>query len=124
MNKKILGLLIVFASLSCMLFAVSKERKAIDDFLAEYEKFVVKAEKAAESNKISDLTNLSLESLTLSEKAQKVESAEEWTLSDSMKYLDLTNRYAAAIDKLSGSSSSTTTATTDDYNDLLKSFGF
>lgn len=121
--KKFLSLLVMLTGFTCLLFAVSKQRQAIDAFLKEYEAFVVKAEKAADTNKISDLTNLSLESVKLAEKAQNVENTTEWTPADSVKYLGLTNRYAAAINKLSGNPEPQT-ADTADINDMLKSYGY
>ena len=121
--KKFLSLLVMLTGFTCLLFAVSKQRQAIDAFLKEYEAFVVKAEKAADTNKISDLTNLSLESVKLSEKAQNVENTTEWTPADSVKYLGLTNRYAAAINKLSGNPEPQT-ADTADINDMLKAYGY
>jgi len=125
--KKILSVFVLLFGLSCVLFAVSKQRKSIDDFFKEYETFVVKAEKAAASNKVSDLTNLSMESLKLSEACQKIENTDEWTIADSKKYLELTNRYSIAINILSGNTNATSAdanAALDDYNDLLKSYGY
>ena len=123
MYKKVLTVLVVLCALSCALFAVSKQRKAIDDFLKEYDTFVIKAEKAAETNKISDLTKLSMESLSLSEKVEKIENTDEWTLADSKKYLDLTTRYSNAINKLSGTTSSAAQDTNAAMNDMLKAYG-
>ena len=71
MNKKIISVLAILATLTCALFAAST-RKDIDAFLKEYETFVVKAEKAAASNKISDLMSMSLESVKLAEKYDKM----------------------------------------------------
>ena len=125
--KKILSLFVLLLGMSCVLFAASKQRKTIDDFFKEYETFVVKAEKAAASNKLSDLNNLSMESLKLTEACQKVENTADWTLADSQKYLELTNRYSAAINKLSGNTSATSAdanAALNDYNDMLKSYGY
>ena len=120
MNKKFLTGLFIFLGISCLLFAVTKDRKAINDFLAEYETLVVKAEKAAATNKLSDLTNLSLEASKFAEKAQNVQDTNEWTLQDSTKYLNLTNRYSTAVNKISGATVDTAAST----EDLLKSYGF
>lgn len=120
--KKLISVLIVLGTLACSVFAAGN-RKAIDDFFLEYEAFVVKAEKAAESNKISDLTNLSLESVKLAEACDKIDDTDAWTLDDSAKYLKLTNRYSAAVSKLSEATTSTA-VTTDDYDALLKAYGF
>lgn len=120
--KKLISVLVVLGTLACSVFAAGN-RKAIDDFFKEYEAFVVKAEKAAESNKISDLTNLSLESVKLAEACDKIDDTDAWTLDDSAKYLKLTNRYSAAVSKLSEATTSTA-VTTDDYDALLKAYGF
>ena len=88
-------------------------RNSIDAFLKEYEKFVVKAEKAAEKNDAASLVNLSVESIKLAEKAEKMEDDDEWTSSDATKYLELSSRYAAAAAKMSGSSGSIDTGSLD-----------
>ncbi|MCR4580827.1 MAG: hypothetical protein K5681_10830, partial [Treponema sp.] len=96
------------------------QRQAIDSFFKEYEVFVTKAEKAADSGKLSDLTKLSLEAVKFTEKIEELEDVDEWTLADSKKYLDLSNRYSKAALKLSESSSNML----DDYSSLLDSYDF
>lgn len=116
MNKKIISVLAILATLTCALFAAST-RKDIDAFLKEYETFVVKAEKAAASNKISDLMSMSLESVKLAEKYEKIKESKEWTTADSTKYLKLTNRYTKAASKITSDLSDNTDA-------LLNAFSF
>ncbi|MBQ4378583.1 MAG: hypothetical protein II821_05235 [Treponema sp.] len=122
--KKFLTVLLVLFGVTLAVFADAKSRKSIDDFMKEYETFVTKAEKAANTNKVSDLTNLSMESLKLSESAQKIQNTKDWTLKDSQKYLELTNRYSAAVNKLQGATNSAAQSATNSYNDLLKSYGY
>ena len=88
-------------------------------FLKEYETFVVKAEKAAQTNKISDLTKLSLESAKLAEKCEALEDSDEWTIADTKKYLDLSTRCTNAISKLSSSTTSAASSALDDYDAFL-----
>ena len=116
MNKKIISVLAILATLTCALFAAST-RKDIDAFLKQYETFVVKAEKAAASNKISDLMSMSLESVKLTEKYDKIKDSKEWTTADSTKYLKLTNRYTKAASKVTSDLSDNTDA-------LLNAFSF
>jgi DNA-binding ferritin-like protein len=122
--KKILTLFVVLFGVSLFVFADAKSRKSIDDFMKEYETFVIKAEKAAETNKLSDLTNLSMESLKLAEKAEAAQTATDWTLKDSQKYLELTNRYSVAINKLSGTTNTAVENTDAATADLLKAYGY
>ena len=78
-------------------------RKQIESFLDEYEKFVVKAEKAAQKNDITSLMKMSAGALEFAEKADNFEDADDWTASDAERYMNLSNRYAAAVSKISGS---------------------
>ena len=78
-------------------------RKQIDNFLDEYEKFVVKAEKAAQKNDMTSLMNMSAGAAEFAEKADNFEDADDWTASDAQRYMNLSNRYAAAVSKISGS---------------------
>ncbi|MCR4735626.1 MAG: hypothetical protein K5829_11540 [Treponema sp.] len=119
MNKKIFGLLIVLISLSCAIFAASKQRQDIDKFLKEYEVFVTKTEKAANTGKIVDLADLSIEALKFTEEAEKIEDYDEWSVADATKFLDLSNRYTKAALKLSEMA----TDMTSDYSDLLNAYG-
>ena len=116
MNKRIIAVLAILCGFACAVFAASS-RKDIDAFLKEYEAFVVKAEKAAASNKLSDLTQMSLESVKLVEKYEKLEETDEWTVTDAKKYLDLSNRYAKAASKI-------TSDLTSDTDALLKAYGY
>ena len=122
--KKIMTLLVVLLGVSFVAFADAKSRKNIDSFMKEYETFVTKAEKAASTNSLSDLASLSAESVKFSEKAQAVQDAKDWTLKDSQKYLELTNRYSAALSKISGTANTITDTTNAAASDLLKSYGY
>ncbi len=123
MKKRIIAVLVVLCAISCTMFAASKKRTSIDDFLKEYETFVVKAEKAAQTNKISDLTKLSLESAKLAEKCEALEDSDEWTIADTKKYLDLSTRCTNAISKLSSSTTSAASSALDDYDALMQAYG-
>jgi hypothetical protein len=81
----------------------NNDRKEINDFLKSYEAVVVAAEKAAKSNKITDLMNVQQKAIEMSEQADEIQGYEEWTAQDSQKYLDLTNRYTTAMSSLSNS---------------------
>ena len=85
------------------LTAESKSRKEIDKFLKSYEKTVVAAEKAAKSNNMSSLLKLQGEAIKL---AEELEDSSDWTMKDSEKYLELTNRYTEAMMSLSNSTPS------------------
>lgn len=91
--KKFFTVLLVLFGVSLAVFADAKSRKQIDSFMKEYETFVVKVEKAADTNKLSDYANLTTEYLKLIEKVDAMENTNDWTISDSQKYLELTNRY-------------------------------
>jgi DNA-binding transcriptional regulator GbsR (MarR family) len=95
----ILVALLVFGQVSA--FAASKQRTEINKFLKAYEDVVVAAEKAAKSNKMTDLLKVQEKALKLNEQAEKIQNYDEWTTKDSEKYLDLTNRYAEAMTALS-----------------------
>jgi hypothetical protein len=97
----ILAVLLVFGQVT--VFAQSKDRKEINDFLKSYETVVVAAEKAAKSNKITDLMDVQQKAIKMSEQANKIQGYKEWTVQDSQKYLDLTNRYTIAMSALSNS---------------------
>lgn len=88
------------------LTAESKSRKEIDKFLKSYEKTVVAAEKAAKSNNMSSLLKLQEEALKLTEEVEDFEDSSAWTMKDSEKYLELTNRYTEAMMSLSNSTPS------------------
>ena len=102
-TKRIVAAMLVLVFAAGMLFAESKSRKQIDKFLDDYEKVVVKAEKAAKKNDMSSLMSLSLEASEFAEKADDFEDADAWNTSDSKRYLELTNRYNDAITKISNS---------------------
>ena len=95
-------LLVAQASLT----AESKSRKEIDNFLKSYEKTVVAAEKAAKSNNMSSLLKLQGEALKLAKDLEDFEDSSAWTMKDSEKYLELTNRYTEAMMALSNSTPS------------------
>ncbi|MBP3710408.1 MAG: hypothetical protein J6I73_08425 [Treponema sp.] len=95
-------LLLVTVLAAGTLFAAGS-RKQIDTFLADYEKIVVKAEKAAENGTMLSLISLQAEAAKLVEKSDKLKDMSDWTEADSVKYLKLTERYMTAITKLSGS---------------------
>lgn len=125
--KKFFTVLLVLFGVSLAVFADAKSRKQIDSFMKEYETFVVKVEKAADTNKLSDYANLTTEYLKLIEKVDAMENTNDWTISDSQKYLELTNRYTIAVNKLSGQTSTNvddTNAALDSYNEMLKSYGY
>jgi type II secretory pathway pseudopilin PulG len=107
MDKKnalvFLGMLAIILLVGQSVFAASKERTEIDKFLKSYEEVVVAAEKAAKSNKITDLITVQQKALKLSEQVQKIQGYDEWTAKDSEKYLVLTNRYTEAVTALSNS---------------------
>lgn len=102
-TKRIVAAMLVLVFAAGMLFAESKSRKQIDKFLDDYEKVVVKAEKAAKKNDMSSLMSLSLEASEFAEKADDFEDADAWNTGDSKRYLELTNRYNDAITKISNS---------------------
>ena len=81
----------------------SSSRSQIDNFLDGYEKVVVKAEKAAKNNDMTSLMNLSAEAADFAEKAEDLEDMDDWSAADAKRYLELTNRYNAAISKISDS---------------------
>ena len=125
--KKFFTVLLVLFGVSLAVFADAKSRKQIDSFMKEYETFVVKVEKAADTNKLSDYANFTTEYLKLIEKVDAMENTNDWTISDSQKYLELTNRYTIAVNKLSGQTSTNvddTNAALDSYNEMLKSYGY
>lgn len=98
---RIIALTIIMLAAVQMVFAASS-RKDIDKFLKSYEELVVSVEKAAKKNDISSLSKIMKQALEFSEKAEDIQDTTAWTLADSQKYLDLTNRYTAAYTKLAG----------------------
>lgn len=78
-------------------------RKDIDAYLKSYEQLVVSAEKAAKSNKMSDLMSLADKAAKLAQQAGEFESSDNWTTKDAQKLLDLTNRYTKAVTSMSDS---------------------
>jgi type II secretory pathway pseudopilin PulG len=98
-----LGMLAMILLVGQSVFAASKQRTEIDKFLKAYEEVAVAAEKAAKSNKLTDLLTVQQKALELTEQAGKIQGYDEWTIKDSEKYLDLTNRYTKAVTALSNS---------------------
>lgn len=101
---RVIMVLLIAAVTAGIAFAASS-RKQIDTFFADYEKLVVKAEKAAEKGDMLSYLSLQAESIKFAEKSDKLQNTKDWTEADSEKYLSLTNRYTAALLKLSGSMS-------------------
>lgn len=98
--QRIITISVILLSTSSMVFAASSQRAAIDEYLKSYENIVMEAEKAAKKNKMADLLNVQDKVLETIDEAQKVQSFDEWTTDDSIKYLDLSNRYTSAISKI------------------------
>lgn len=116
-SKKIKVATLITAMLmvvSVNIFAASKQQAAIEKFFKSYEAVVVSAEKAAKTNSLSDLLKVQEKVLKMADEIDEVQSFDEWTMKDSARYLELTNRYTKALTALSGS-----TTTMD-----LSSFGF
>lgn len=107
MNSKKIFVVAIFALVGLSaLVAQSKNRKEIDKFMKSYEEVVVQAEKAAKSNKMTDLLKVQAKALKMSDDLEKVQGFDEWTTKDYEKYLDLTNRYTKAMLSLSNSADS------------------
>lgn len=98
-----LAMLVLVAIASVM--AKGSSRKDIDAYLKSYEQFVVSAEKAAKSNNMSDLISLYEKAEKLLKEGEKVQLSDNWTMADSQKLLDLTNRYTNTMSTMSGSGS-------------------
>ena len=88
-------------------FAQAKKMTA-KEFLDSYEKFVVSVEKAAEKGDFGSYMKFYNAYLEFAADYSKIDQTNPavWTLSDTSRYLDLTNRYSVAIAKLSGMSMS------------------
>jgi hypothetical protein len=104
-NIRCISGIVVFLLVSAQftVFADSKQRTEIDKFLKSYEEVVVSAEKAAKSNKITDLIKVQGNAVKMSEQADKIQSYDEWTTGDSVKYLELSDRYTKAMSAMSNS---------------------
>ncbi len=87
-----------------LVFAQEKDsRRQIDFFMKEYEKFVVKAEKAAEKGDMAALMSLNAEAAKFAEKTSGLTDTSDWNMNDAQKYQALTNRYNDALTKFSNS---------------------
>lgn len=95
--------LLVLAGFTTSAFAAGNRSK-IDKFFKSYEEMVVQAEKAAKSNKTSDLIKLSAKAADLANEYAKLEDTSDWTDKDTIKYVELSNRYAKATVKMSSNS--------------------
>lgn len=60
--------------------------------------------------------SMSLESVKLAEKYDKIKDSKEWTTADSTKYLKLTNRYTKAASKITSDLSDNTDALLNAYS--------
>lgn len=116
-TKVFIATLVVALTMVGTLFAQSS-RKQIDQFLADYEKVVVKTEEAAKKSDLNAILTLQTEAAAFAEKSQQFQDASAWTVADSDKYLKLTNRYTEAVSKLYGTTSGSTTTTTATMPDL------
>lgn len=102
--KFISALVVFFVGLTA--FAAGN-RAAIDKFLKSYEEFVVATEKAAKTNSMMDLIKLEEKAVKMAEEADKIENSADWTLQDSKKYLELTNRYSKAVSSMTNTATPT-----------------
>ena len=101
--KSILAMAIIVLLLASAGLTSCSKSKSGKKFLAEYEKLVAKAEKAAKKNDMKSLMDLSVAAADFAEKVEDLSLEDNWTTADAEKYLDLTNRYTAAVSKMSDS---------------------
>ena len=127
MKSKISILVCVLLAL-CIVCAFAEKKMTAKEFLDSYEEFVVSVEKAAEKGNYAGYADFLKSYNKFVEDYSKLDTA-KWTMNDTLRYSQLTNRYSAAAAKLSSSMSSPATA--DDYSalmgayaDLYGSYGF
>ena len=100
MKRGLLFLVVLFVVIGQgFLFA---DRNAVNDFLQSYEAVVVEAETLAKNAAINamEMMPLTQKAMEFSQKAQTVQSDTSWTIQDTMKLMDLTNRYTEAADAI------------------------
>ena len=105
-KKSVMALLAVMCVVVVSTSFVACSKNEYDKTLKSYEKTVVAIEKAAKSNNMSSLLKLQGEALKLTEDLEDFEDSSAWTMKDSEKYLELTNRYTKAMMTLSNSTPS------------------
>lgn len=97
--KRVAVIAIMFVLATSVVFAAGKSRKQIDSFMKEYEKFVVKVEKMNPNDTMA-LMSLNVDAAKLSKKADELQDTSDWNDNDTIKYTELSNRYAKALSKL------------------------
>ena len=100
MKRGIVFLVVLFVVIGQgFLFA---DRNAVNDFLKSYEAVVVETETLAKKAAIGamEMMPLTQKAMEFSQKAQTVQSDTSWTVQDTMKLMDLTNRYTEATDAI------------------------
>jgi hypothetical protein len=97
-GKVFVGALALLLVLGQVAVFAAGNRKAVDDYLKSYEAYVVEWEKLAKKSSVSamDLLPLQQKALDFAQKSQAVQSDSTWTVKDSQKLLDLTNRFSKA----------------------------
>ena len=100
MKRGLLCLVVLFVVIGqSFLFA---DRNAVNDFLNSYEAVVVEAETLAKKATINamEMMPLSQKAMEFSQRSQTIQTDTSWTVQDTMKLLDLTNRYTEATDAI------------------------
>ena len=100
MKRGLLCLVVLFVVIGQgFLFA---DRNAVNDFLNSYEAVVVEAETLAKKATINamEMMPLTQKAMEFSQRSQTIQTDTSWTVQDTMKLLDLTNRYTEATDAI------------------------
>lgn len=105
MTKRVIAVLFIVGFLvPSVLFA--EGRKDVDSFLKTYEEFVVSCEKAAKSNDVMAMVNMTSKGAELDTKLAKLQKSKHWTQKDTEKILALIARFTAAMQKMNSSTKS------------------
>ena len=105
MMKRVIAVLFIAGFLvPSVLFADG--RKDVDSFLKTYEEFVVSCEKAAKSNDVMAIVNMTSKGAELDTKLAKLQKSKHWTQKDTEKMLELTVRFTAVMQKMNSSTTS------------------